>query len=180
MSGKPKREARKRAGTMAASAVVRYAKQVHRYFLRRLSRTQDVDDLAQEVYLRILRLDDRPWMEDALPYLYTVAAHVLADFRQDAVQEERYITVDSEAVDQLLEMPQSFSPDELAEALDLQRQLDRALAQLKPRHQQILLLHKRDGYSYEEIAEKLGLSVDTVHKYLTQARAQIRATAWDK
>jgi RNA polymerase sigma factor (sigma-70 family) len=73
-------------------------------------------------------------------------------------------------------MPTSFSADELAEALDFQNQLDQALAHLKPRHLQILLLHKRDGYSYQEIAQRLNLSVDTIHKYLTQARAQIRLT----
>jgi DNA-directed RNA polymerase specialized sigma24 family protein len=94
MSGEPKRTARKPAGTLAASTVVRYAKQVHRYFLRRLSKPQDVEDLAQEVYLRILRLDDRPWMEDPLRYLYTVAANVLTDFRRDERQEEKYLTVD--------------------------------------------------------------------------------------
>jgi RNA polymerase sigma-70 factor (ECF subfamily) len=168
------------ASSWAARTVVRYAKQVHRFFLRRLSRPQDVDDLAQEVYLRVLRLEDRPWMENALPYLYTVAASVLADYWHDFSRDQKFVTVDSEAAEHCLEVPGSFSVDELAEVLNLRQQLDYALSKLPPTHQKVLLLHKRDGYSYAEVAQKLDLSIHTVEKYVFQALARMRATPWER
>ncbi|HEX7113962.1 MAG TPA: sigma-70 region 4 domain-containing protein, partial [Steroidobacter sp.] len=71
-------------------------------------------------------------------------------------------------------------PDDLAERLSLEQQLDRALAQLPPMQAAVLLAHKRDGLSYEETAEKLGISVHTVEKYLTKAKARMRALLWER
>jgi RNA polymerase sigma-70 factor (ECF subfamily) len=56
---------------------------------------------------------------------------------------------------------------------DSQR-LDRALQQLPPAHQLVLLLVKRDGLSYTEAASAAGLSVHTIEKYVVEARARLR------
>jgi RNA polymerase sigma-70 factor (ECF subfamily) len=68
----------------------------------------------------------------------------------------------------------------MAERLNLQQQIDRALAQLPPTHAAVLLCHKRDGLSDEEVAEKLGLSIHTVEKYVTQAKSKIRTMSWER
>jgi DNA-directed RNA polymerase specialized sigma24 family protein len=39
-------------------------------------------------------------------------------------------------------------------------------------------MQERDGYQYKEIALKLRLSVDTVHKYVTVAKAKLRTLLW--
>ena len=61
----------------------------------------------------------------------------------------------------------------------MQRQLDRALARLPRMHRMVLLLLKRDGMSYEEAARATQLSVNTVEKYLFQAKAMIKTAKWD-
>jgi RNA polymerase sigma-19 factor, ECF subfamily len=71
-------------------------------------------------------------------------------------------------------------PDELAHRLDVQRQLRAALATLPPALLAVLLLHKRDGYSYDEIAVKLGLSVRKIESYLAQAKSRLRNMQWDR
>jgi RNA polymerase sigma-19 factor, ECF subfamily len=68
----------------------------------------------------------------------------------------------------------------LADRLNLQQQLERALSQLPSTHAAVLLAHKRDGLSYEEVAAKLNLSVHTVEKYVTQAKARIRLMSWER
>jgi RNA polymerase sigma-19 factor, ECF subfamily len=166
--------------SFATSTFGRYRRELHRYLMRRLRQPQDVDDLAQEVYERLLRLDDEKTIHKPLAYLYGVASHVLADYRIDLEHEREHITVDSEKVDEWVDTPACVLPDDLAERLNLQQQIDAALAQLPPTHAAVLLAHKRDGLSYEECAEKLGLSVFTVEKYITQAKARIRTMAWDR
>jgi len=54
----------------------------------------DVPDLVQEVYLRLLRLDNTRPFEIRRPYLYTVASHVLHQhaLRQAAAGESADIT----------------------------------------------------------------------------------------
>jgi RNA polymerase sigma factor (sigma-70 family) len=52
----------------------------------------------------------------------------------------------------------------------LQSELDR----LAPKLRATFLLHRRDGLSLDEIAERLGISVPMVKKNLMQALVQLR------
>jgi RNA polymerase sigma-70 factor (ECF subfamily) len=163
-----------------AAAFRDYRRELHRYLLRRLRRPQDVDDLAQEVYLRLLRHDESKCVHKPLAYLYGIASHVVADYRTDMKQDQRHLTFDSDDEESWSQAPASVLPDQLADRLNLQQQLERALSQLPSTHAAVLLAHKRDGLSYEEVAAKLNLSVHTVEKYVTQAKARIRLMSWER
>lgn len=164
--------------SFATSTFGRYRRELHRYLMRRLRRPEDVNDLAQEVYLRLIMISDEKVIEKPLPYLYGVASHVLADHMFDLKQRSH---IDwSEDADDWIESPACVLPDDMADRLNLQQQIDKALAQLPPTHAAVLLAHKRDGLSYEEVAEKLGLSVFTVEKYVTVAKAKIRTMSWER
>ena len=163
-----------RSGTVSfgVDAVRRYAAHVRRYIDRRLRNPQDLDDLAQEVYLRLLRVDDSTVrVREPLAFVYEIAARVLADhFRrnparrfQSTGEATMHLGIASEALG-----------DRLEESLSVRQQLERALAEVSPVHAAVLVLHNRDGLSHEEVAVELDLSVHTVRKYLTEARAQIR------
>jgi RNA polymerase sigma-70 factor (ECF subfamily) len=164
--------------SFATSTFGRFRRELHSYLMKRLRRPQDVDDLAQEVYLRLLTLDDAKTVRKPLAYLYGVASHVLADHMFDMKQRSH---IDwSEDVDDWYDTPACVLPDDLGDRLNLQQQIDAALAQLPPTHAAVLLAHKRDGLSYEEVAEKLGLSIHTVEKYITVAKAKLRTMSWDR
>jgi RNA polymerase sigma-70 factor (ECF subfamily) len=62
--------------------------------------------------------------------------------------------------------------------LNTQRQLERLLAELPPLCRAVFLLQKQEGLTYEEIAEKLGISVHAVQRYLFRALAALRAGKW--
>jgi RNA polymerase sigma-70 factor (ECF subfamily) len=158
----------------------RYGPELRHYLLRRLPRSQDAEDVIQEVFMRLLRIKDSTLVRDPRAYIYGIALHVVREFRMRAERAGTWMTFDPEVVRTLAEHPEEISPDALPDRLDLQRQIERALQELPPLHMKIFLLHKRDGYSYEEIAEKVGLSVHTVDKYLVQAKAWIRALHWDR
>lgn len=163
-----------------ASAFQHYRRELHRYLTRRLRQPQDVDDLAQEVYLRLLRHDESKCVHKPLAYVYGVASHVVADFRIGEEQHREHLTFDSETEQSWSNEPSGGLPDDMADRLNLQQQLERALARLPPTQAAVLLAHKRDGLSYEEVATKLNLSIHTVEKYLTQAKARIRTMAWER
>jgi RNA polymerase sigma factor (sigma-70 family) len=152
-----------------------YDKQLQRYLAHRLPRPQDAEDLAQEVYLRLLRVDQTK-LRKPLAYIYGIAAHVVADFTNDARHTRELLSEDQE------EGPEESAealPDDLADRLNLQQQLERALARLPRMHALVLLAHKHRGLSYEEVAVELGLSIHTVEKYITQAKARIRTMTWE-
>jgi RNA polymerase sigma factor (sigma-70 family) len=47
--------------------------------------------------------------------------------------------------------------------------LERAVRRLSPRMRTTLLLHRRDGYSLDEIGQQLGISRNVAKKYLAKA-----------
>lgn len=163
-----------------AAAFRHYRHQLNRYLLKRLRKPQDADDLAQEVYLRLLRHDESKRVLKPLAYLYGVASHVIADYTAGQAHDRKHLTYEGDSEEQWNEQAANILPDNLAERLNLQQQLERAFMQLPPMHAAVLLAHKRDGLSYEEVAEKLGLSVHTVEKYVTQSKARIRTMSWER
>ena len=177
MASETKFQAGAPAARFAASAFEKHYRELHRSLVRRLPRTQDANDVIQEVFLRVLRLPRTELVRTPQAYVYGIASHVVHELRI-RTQHER-VMFDSHALEHLAEQPQELSPDELAERLGVQRQLEHALTRLSPTHQAVLLLHKRDGLSREEVAQALGLSAHTVKKYIFQALAQLRAE-WNK
>jgi RNA polymerase sigma-19 factor, ECF subfamily len=172
-SQRPQTETR-RPVTFATAATKHYA-ELHAYLRRRLwGRTQDVEDVAQEVYLRLLGVEESRAVRDPLAYLFGIARYVVADYF--AATGAAFDTEDCER-----EQREPSSPQLSEEAhLNLCQQIDRALAQLPNIQAAVLLLTKRDGFSYEEVAARLGITVDMVHKHFSVAVAQIRAMHWER
>jgi RNA polymerase sigma-19 factor, ECF subfamily len=160
------------AARLAKNAFHDHAGDLQRFLMRRVSHAQDADDLAQEVFARLLRVRDADMVRAPLAYLLGIATHVVREFRQRK-QNER-IVYDSDVTDELCASPHQAAPLGIAERLEIQDRLNRALTLLPPTHQLVLLLVKRDGLSYVEAAKTSGLSVHTIEKYLVEARAQLR------
>ena len=139
-------------------------------FLRsRLPGQEDAKDLAQEAYLRLLRLNNDRLIRHPEAYLFRIAANLVYEYWVNAKsgwQESAY------EPDQLPSRAQAT--DELADNEQAMDDLKRALAILPPVQRNVLLLHRRDGKTYEEIAEDLGVSRDMVKKHLSKALARCR------
>lgn len=155
-----------------------YRRELHRYLMRRLRNPQDVEDSVQEVLLRLMVSKDERVIEKPLAYLYGTASHVLADYRIDQEQRQGVVEFDSdlaEATEGAL-----VEEDTSADRLNLQQQIAKVMALLSPTHAAVLLAHKRDGFSYDEVAENLDLSIHTVEKYVTQAKRAVREFEWER
>jgi len=164
----------------ASAAYAEYSAELHRYLMRRIARPEDADDLAQEVFLRLMRVERPERVRKPVAYLFSVAAHLIREFKLRAGKEQEHVIYDSEAVERAGDMLTSGPTDELAHGLNLQRQLGRGLMRLPPTHRTVLLLVKRDGLSHEEAAKAAGLSVHTVERYVVEATARMARMAWDR
>lgn len=176
--------AKKKAIEFATSAAVEYKTLLRHYLRRRLRRPDDLDDLAQEVYLRLLRIQDETQVmrvREPMAYVYGVAANVVADWRRAADRcTEHGVSLEAAERELLEESPDTTPDDDPAEHIARQQHIERVFAQLPPIQAAALLLHARDGLSYQEIAKKLNLSVGMVHYHLTRAKTRIRQTSWER
>lgn len=146
---------------------------LRRFLASRLRhRIADVPDLAQEVFLRLLRVDRHETIRSSEAYLYTIAFHVLHQhaLRRSAIPE----SVDIAALMDEMESAPDTDPLAQAETRQQMEELQAALNGLSPKAQAVLLLHRRDGYSLEEIAAKLGFSRANAAKYLGKALLHVR------
>jgi RNA polymerase sigma factor (sigma-70 family) len=141
---------------------------LRRFLASRLPhRVPDVQDLVQEVFLRLLRIPRHETIRSSEAYMYTIASHVLHQhlLRRSVAPEAMDVT---ELIDQIGAAPQS-DPAVQAETQQQLEELQGALEQLSPKARAVLLLHRRDGYSLEEIAAHLGFSRAMAAKYLSKA-----------
>jgi len=66
------------------------------------------------------------------------------------------------------------TPEEALESKEQERAIQRALSKLSSDHRSILVLRDIEGFSYNEIAEVLGVSIGTVKSRLARARADLK------
>lgn len=156
----------------AATAVSQYGRRLKRFFATRVRSRSDASDLAQEVFLRLLRVRDHDSIRSPESYLFTIANHLLHQhaLRASALPE----TVD---IDELCGELRAAERDDPAQSADMQlriEQLDRALTGLSPLERSALLLHRCAGFSIEEIGEQLGVARSTAKKYLARALLHCR------
>lgn len=157
------------------AAVGRFNRQLHAFLRRRVRDAAEVDDLAQEVYLRLLRIADIDVVRSPLSYVYGVAAHVASEFNMR--DRKARVMFDSAVVDAGLDHEDGRQDGSDAEGgAQMEWEVNAALRQLSSKHLAVLLLERREGLSHAQIAEQLGLSIHTVKKYSVQALAQVRAS----
>ena len=142
------------------------------FFRRRAGCRLEAADLAQEVYLRMLRVADTDAIRDLEAYLFGVASHVAKEHAAVEWRRGRTVDVDDASIqEQIAELP-SFDGQ-----IDTEQRVTRlreVLRQLPPKCQAAVVLQYRYGLSYAEIAARLGISAHMVKKYVGQALGHCR------
>ena len=148
-----------------------------RRFLRaRLALEPDQEDLMQEVFVRLTRLDDaderlamRP--EAVRSFLFTIATNLIRDsVRRAKVREkDKHVSYDDDQPTTSVD-----TPEEQLQASQKLALMMRALRRVKATHRRAFLLSRRDHKSYRDIADDLGVSVSTVEKYISAVLLELR------
>lgn len=140
---------------------------LERGFLEQLvSRLKDgtqAEDLAQEVYLRLLRSDRSLLIQNPRQYAARVASNVACEWGRLARHQRPHLE------DTVLDAHETeyVSPEEQA-ALDQQlARVDQVLSALPDDRRAAVLMRLRDGAAHAEIADRMGVSLSTVYKHLS-------------
>lgn len=132
-------------------------------FLARFLSAEDVDDVAQEAYLRAYLAEQRMQIEQPTAFLFRVAKNLaLTTLARKSRQITGYI---EEAGGQ----PVASSVAGVDQEIEAEQCLGlycEAIASLPLKCRQVFLLRKVHGLSHKEIARRMGLSVSSIEKYL--------------
>ena len=118
---------------------------LHRFIGRRVDARVDIEDLAQETYLRVLRARDLSDVRNPKAYLLRVAANVVSEWRHHQPPPTLFEPVED-----------NFAPMLEVEAVVSQSGLDEVLADLPAMTRAVVLFRFRDNLPCRDIARKGG------------------------
>jgi len=149
---------------------------VFRTLARLIGDREGLEDLAQEVFLRLFRALPHFRNEAQVStFLYRIVVNVVNDEfrRRQRARLGSSIEEGAEGGGFELKHP-APGPAEIVEQNELQKAVDAALLRLNARDRAILTLHYQEGRSYEEIAAILDEPLGTVKTHLYRARERLK------
>lgn len=145
--------------------VERYQRQAVAHATSILRNREDAQDAAQEAFVDAYRAIEKfDFARRFYPWFYVLLRHRC--FKMLALPG-RKTTESAENAEILAPRPESSIEETLA--------LEAALSELSPEDRELLTLKYLDGFSYEELAERLEIPRGTVMSRLFYARKQLQA-----
>jgi RNA polymerase sigma-70 factor (ECF subfamily) len=148
-----------------------YKNLVYGLVYRMVPDRSQVDDLAQEVFLKVYR---------GLPYfrgearlstwVYRIVQNVCF---QPKVRRPRHVSLDEETPDGRPRREPGAQDGAFAD-LELRDRLEKAIAQLPDQYRVLIAAHYLDGVQYEALAESLEIPLGTVKTHLHRAKKRLR------
>lgn len=134
---------------------------------RKLGCPDNAADMAHDTFLRVLAARERSFereLREPRAYLTTVAKGVLVNWCRRQALERSYL----DALARLPE-PEAPSPEQRLVILETLHEIDALLDALPPLVRSVFLLAQIEGMKYEDIAQRIGVSLITVKRYMKQA-----------
>lgn len=149
---------------------------IQRFLRVRLANEADRDDVVQEVFARMCRIEN---LSDKLSlgvdrtraFLYMTASNLVRDLhrREKTRRKDAHQPFDDESfADQTASIEDQLQSSQKLEIVT------RAIDSLKPSCRQAFVMSRIDCMSYREIADQMNISVSMVEKHITNALIAIR------
>jgi RNA polymerase sigma-70 factor (ECF subfamily) len=157
-----------------------YYPRIQRY-LARLIGFDEAEDVAQEVFLKVSRsLDDFRGESSMLTWVYRIATNAAMDRTRTPAYRARLTSVplneSCETGDGAVPIEDRRSPvEDQAIRSEMSGCVQGFMAQLPDQYRTVLVLSETEGMKNSEIAEVVGVSIETVKIRLHRARTRLKA-----
>lgn len=144
---------------------------------RMLGYNSDIEDVAQQVFIRVWRSASRytPTAKFTT-WLLTITRNLVFN---ESRRRKRHpaVALDAPEAGETLSLPDPSRsiPDEALLERELEAAIDQAILSLPEKQRLAVVLRRFENKSYEEIADVLNLSVPAVKSVLFRARSELRA-----
>jgi len=174
----------RRGDAMAYERLVgEHSADVYALLYRLTSDPEEARDLTQETFLRAFQSIDRFRGDASLrTWIYRIAINQARNRWRWWRRRRRELTVSLDATDNYQERPlaatlpseNSPTPEQEALARERETQLHEALNGLRRTYREAVVLRDVEGFSYEEIAQTLQISIGTVKSRISRGRLELR------
>ena len=167
------------AGDLQAfeSLVRRYQRQVANLIYVTMGGRDDVEDIAQEVFIRVYRsLPKFKFDASFFSWLYRITMNLCIDeIRKRKIR--RVLSLDYLTEDTLEKSRKSKDYTMASDSVlteEKRQVIQSALQRLTPEHREVLVLREYQDLSYNEIAETLDLQLEAVKSRIFRARMELK------
>ena len=170
-------QAYKNGDTDAFNAILgRHQSGIYNFLHRNLGQSENVEEAFQEVFIRVIRSADSYTPQAKFStWIYTIARNYCIDlsrkgkFRKTtSLDESPAGNEESFSMEERLPDPNA-GPDVHASASNLAAKLEQILGKINPDQKEVFLLREKSGLPFEEIAQVVGASVNTVKSRMRYA-----------
>lgn len=150
---------RRKLVTWVRTEIMPHETAVRNWLRRSKVAAEDIDDLIQDAYCKLVSLDTVEHISRPDGYFFRIVRNLLMDhIRRSAIV--RFETVEEMALSSVCS--EEASPEQIVGAQDELEQVWRLIRKLPLRCRQIIELRKVEGISQKEIARRLGITESTV------------------
>ncbi len=158
----------------------RHHRAVVRFAYRMTGNAASAEEAAQEIFLRIARAAGtyRPTAKFTT-WMFTIARHATLNFLRDTAVEGEEIPIasaedpDGDAREIRLHAPAEGNPETVMWGSQLKERFLSALQELPEGYRAAFVLNRGDGFSYEETAGILGITVQAVKTRIFRTREML-------
>ena len=163
--------------------VAEHSGDVYALLYRLTTDPEEARDLTQETFLRAFQSIDRFRGDSSLKtWIYRIAINQARNRWRWWRRRKRDVTVSLDATDEHRDKPlaatlpsdNSPSPEQETLAHEREAQLREALQGLRRSYREAVILRDVEGFSYEEIARTLQISIGTVKSRISRGRLELR------
>ncbi len=168
---------RRQDGEAFAKVVDAYQNRVYGFVRRMVPNAEEAADVAQDVFIRAYqsfgRFDGRSSLRT---WLFRIAYNLCVDRARKLKRSVEESSLDWAGEDDAAwEVPDDrWDPQKLVMDDEMQRIVEESLACMSDKLKTVLLLHDKEDFAYEEIAQTLSLPIGTVKSRLFLARAHLQ------
>jgi RNA polymerase sigma-70 factor (family 1) len=148
-----------------------YSPKLFSFIFRMVKTKADAEEIMQEVFVKLW--ESRNKITDTAKFdawLFTIAYNTTISLIRKKLKDKKFI-------DYLLSIQSRSENTETVSENNfdlLNYKLYAMIDQLPPRQKEVLLLHKEHGFSYQQIADKLNISKNTVENHMVKALRFLR------
>lgn len=161
--------------------ITRYQKYVFNLVYQHLGNVDDIEDIAQEIFLRVFRFIRKYRGEASFEsWIYKIVLNYCRSYarRRSMLAKLFFVPVERDeekSVDVIENQPDVASnPQVLFEHRQVAQSIIEELRKLPHIYRDILIMREVNELSYEEISAILGISIGTVKSRISRARSMIR------
>ncbi|RAJ06786.1 RNA polymerase sigma-70 factor (ECF subfamily) [Chitinophaga skermanii] len=153
------------------SQVMPVKQKLYRFAFRLLGNEEDAKDITQDALMKVWNQKERM---GELNNLEAWCMRITRNLALDKLKSKKYRRSDD--IDQAHEIPatREANPQQAAEQNDVMKKVHSVINNLPEKYRSLVQLRDIDGFSYQEIADILEITLDEVKVNLHRARKSVR------